>query len=224
MGTSRHLQRWLAAAAIASVATFALPAMAGQVTDPLGDFLPSYTGPQNADLDVLSFSSDFDGSVFHLSATLNGAIFKPDGTPNSPGAAYVFGFNRGLGTARFGAIAPGVLFDSVAAFIVGGPSVTVDLIAGTGPSALTAGAVVNGNILRLDVPFTSLPLLAGGFASPNQYTVNLWPRVGLRTNDQISDFAPDNSNISAVPEPTSLGLIAGGLLAAGALRRRKRIG
>ncbi len=97
----------LAALAITLVAGSALPAAAAPVTDPADDFLASYVGPQNADLDVLAAQGDFLGSRFVFGATLNGAV----GTTS--GGVYVFGINRGQGTARFGALATGVLFDSV---------------------------------------------------------------------------------------------------------------
>ena len=47
-----------------------------------------------------------------------------------------------------------------------------------------------------------------------QYTFNLWPRFASATvtgNAQISDFAPDNSNVhvAIVPESGSFALVAG---------------
>ena len=44
--------------------------------------------------------------------------------------------------------------------------------------------------------------------------------------DQISDFAPRNSNVrvTSVPEPATLGLLAVGLLAVVLLRRRRANG
>ncbi|HEY1017256.1 MAG TPA: PEPxxWA-CTERM sorting domain-containing protein, partial [Herpetosiphonaceae bacterium] len=51
---------------------------------------------------------------------------------------------------------------------------------------------------------------------------NLWPRNGVGNNNQISDFAPDNANITGVPEPGAWALMILGFAAAGlGLRRRQ---
>src|SRR5207302_5257972 len=83
-------------------------ARAGFITDSTGDFISSYGGRHNGDLDVVGAEVQFDGVNFYLHAVLNGAV----GTSN--GAIYVFGFNRGAGTAGFASIGiNGVLFDRV---------------------------------------------------------------------------------------------------------------
>ena len=76
---------------LAAVALVTTPAAAVTRTDSAGDFLPTYVGPHNGDLDVLKFSTSIVGSNFVLSATLNG----PVGT--TPGVIYVWGVNRGAG-------------------------------------------------------------------------------------------------------------------------------
>ena len=50
------------------------------VTDPVGDFLPTYAGPRGGDLDVVSTSVSLIRTNFIFSATMNGAI----GTPPKP--------------------------------------------------------------------------------------------------------------------------------------------
>ena len=156
-----------------------VPARPSLVTDAPGDFVAGYAGPRAGDVDVRSFETVYDGTNFVLTATMNAALGA------TPGALYVFGFNRGTGTARFGALATGVLFDVA---VVARPDGT----GAVGTAALPAGSVVvSGSTLRVTVPGSLLP--PQGF-SPPQYTVNLWPRVGTGNNDQISDFAPDNSN------------------------------
>ena len=156
-----------------------VPARPTLVADAAGDFVPGYAGPRAGDLDVRSFETVYDGTSFVLTATMNAPLGA------TPGALYVFGFNRGTGTARFGALATGVLFDIA---VVARPDGT----GAVGTAALPAGSVVvSGSTLRVTVPGSLLP--PQGF-SPAQYTVNLWPRVGTGSNDQISDFAPDNSN------------------------------
>src|SRR5689334_16021443 len=78
------------------------------ITDPAGDFIPTFTGTPSPDLDVRSSFATFDGSAFHFGATVNG----PVGTLAD--ALYVIGFNRGAGTANFASIGlPNVIFDSV---------------------------------------------------------------------------------------------------------------
>src|SRR3569832_2235943 len=79
-------------------------AQAAGITDPTGDFVPAYTGPKSGDMDVVFIQGAYNGVTIRLDATLNGA----PGT--TAGGGYVWGFQRGAGTARFGATAPGVLF------------------------------------------------------------------------------------------------------------------
>jgi hypothetical protein len=90
----------------AGIALATASAANAQAADPAGDFLPTYTGPQNGDLDVLSTGAIYDGTNFRFFATLNGNV----GTTS--GAFYVWGVDRGAGVAGFGALAPGVLFDT----------------------------------------------------------------------------------------------------------------
>jgi len=211
------MTRWfvLATAVLGLVAGTAGRAEAVLISDPVNDFIPTYTaGPKNGDLDVTSVGVTFNGSRFVLTATLNGTL----GT--TPGALFVWGVDRGAGTARFGAIAPGVLFDSVVVLQADATG-TVNRIVGGGSSILAPGDVtVSGNTLTAIVPASFLPSLGKPEA---EYTFNLWPRLGAGNNNQISDFAPDNSNIGAtvVPEPSSIVLASlGGLILLARWRRK----
>jgi hypothetical protein len=70
------------------------PAVAATVSDPVGDFIPSFTGAASPDLDVTSFSVSLDPSatLFALGAVLAGDI-----DPSLAGF-YVIGMNTGSGT------------------------------------------------------------------------------------------------------------------------------
>ena len=187
-------------AVFAALAGLSGRAGAGIVSDPADDFLPSYVGAHGGDLDVTSIDVTFDGNKFVLSATMSGAI----GT--TPGALYVWGVDRGAGTARFGSLASGVLFDSVIVLQPNGTG-SVNRIVGGGSTALSPGDItISGNTITASVLASFLP--SQGFA-PADYTFNLWPRLGSGNNNQISDFAPDNSNIAAqsVPEPSTFVMI-----------------
>lgn len=192
----------------------ATPAEAATVTDATGDFLPTYVGPLLADLDVTSFSVNYNAvsSVFTLGATFAGAI-----DPATVGF-YVFGVNTGTGTNRpFGALGQGNVIFNQAIVIRKDGTGTI------GATALSPSDIqIAGNILTFRIAASLMP--STGFA-PEQYGFNLWPRIGTGNNNQITDFSPENATLAAVavPEPASwLLLMAGFGLVGGMMRSRRR--
>ena len=199
--------RWLCTAALLA-APFMAHAVDG-VTDAANDFLPTFAGSINSkDLDVLSANVLYDAgsNLFQLTATMGGAIGL------TPTGFYVWGVNRGGGTAIFAPNGiPGVRFDSTVTLRPGGASTA-------GGQPLSASAItISGNTITAVVSGTVLA--SNGFANKLDFTWNLWPRDGAFSGfAAISDFAPDNANFSstagtvaAVPEPQTLALLLGGL-------------
>jgi hypothetical protein len=142
----------------------------------------------------------------------------------SAGGFYVYGVDRGQGTARFATNGiAGVLFDMVVIINADGSGRVNDLVGGMPAFVFGAGAAhISGPSFSLDLDDALLP--SRGFASA-AYTWNLWPRDGTQPAGfgQISDFAPDNSNFATtVPEPASLALAALGMAALLGVRRRAR--
>lgn len=197
--------------------TLASPALAATVSDPTGDFLPSFVGTASPDLDVTSFSVSLDpgATTFTLGAVLAGDI--------NPALAgfYVIGVDTGAGAIRpFGAIGePNVIFDQVLIVQKNGTATL-------GANPLTVDMV--GNQFILTVPTSLLPSTGATLAN---YGFNIWPRFGATVtgNSQISDFAPNNALLSisgvftAVPEPASwLTMLLGFGLIGGAMRFRRR--
>ena len=205
-------KRLLLSVAALSLATAAQAQ--SSVSDPTGDFLASYTGPDNPDLDVTSLSVSYNASTtsFLIQSTFAGNI-----DPSLPGF-YAIGVNTGTGTGPFASIgAPDVLFNQVIA-------VQKDGSATIGATALSAGSVtIGGNALSVMVPLSLLP--STGF-DPAQYGFNIWPRSGTTGGlGVISDFAPNNATLAAaaVPEPAAWSLMLGGFaLIGGTLRRGRR--
>ncbi len=186
-------------------------AQATTVTDPTNDFLASYTGPHEADLDVVSFSVAYDAAAqaFDVKSTMAGAIDA------SLAGFYAIGVNTGTGTGPFAGIGePNVLFNKVISVQKAGTAA----ISGV---AVPGGVTISGDTLSLIVPLSMLP--TSGF-SPENYGWNIWPRSGtVGGNAVISDFAPENSTIAAIPEPASWALMLGGFgLVGTALRRRRQ--
>jgi hypothetical protein len=190
-------------------------AFAAPFVDPIGDFIPSFVGPHNADLDVVTSEVTLRGSQFVFNAKLAG----PVGT--TAGSLYVLGLDRGAGTSRFPVIAPGVLFDEVLAVTGGGVATVRDLIAGTATTLSAGATTISGDNLTVSFPVNLAPSLG---LTPSNYTWNLWPRTGAGNDNQISDFAPDNSNVrvtvASVPEPGTVALFGLGAVGLMAMRRR----
>jgi hypothetical protein len=214
--------RTLSAALAGAVLASAAPALA--LPDAAGDFLATYTGAQSADLDILSASAVYDGTSFHLSATLAGS----PGT--TEGSLYVWGINRGAGLPRltFGApsVGSGVLFDAVAVMFPDGLG-RVAILPPVGAPAITnlPGLVsIQGSTISASFAASLLP--ANGFA-PEDYTFTLWSRSRVNplldgANTEIADFAPNVGGFrAAVPEPATWALMITGFGWIGAALRRR---
>jgi hypothetical protein len=186
------------------------------ITDRPGDFLATFAGSSaSTDLDVLSASVFYNAGtdVFTLTATMSGAV------GSTATGLYVWGVNRGAGTAGFAANGiTGVRFDRVILLRPDGTGT----VAGAG--ALPGGSVMlSGNTITATVSGSLLP--STGFANKLDYTWNLWPRDSAFAGfTAISDFAPDNANFTAtpVPEPSTAALSMLGLGGLLAWRRRRQ--
>jgi hypothetical protein len=190
------------------------PAQAITVSDATGDFLASYTGSPDADLDVTSFSVVYDTTtqIFTLGAVFAGVI-----DPTKAGR-YIIGVDTGRGALRpFAAIGqPNVTFDQAI-------TVQKDGTGSVGATALAAGAItIVGNQFTAAIPLSLLP--STGY-NPLAYGWNLWPRGAPAGAAGISDFAPENRVLQiAAPEPGTWMMMLGGFGIAGVALRRRTAG
>src|SRR3954469_18786870 len=91
-------------------------ARAALISDPAGDFLSTYTGPQDAGLDVVAHEVTLVGDRMNFFGRMAG----PVAPTQAIGGVYLFGVDRGSGTPRFTntppappVIGPGVVWDVI---------------------------------------------------------------------------------------------------------------
>jgi hypothetical protein len=218
----RTLLKFASALALLSSTTAASAA----ITDTADDYLGTYTGPINADLDIVSADVAFDGSSYFLSATENGAI----GT--TAGSLFVWGINRGSGTPRLTLGSPSVgadiLFDSVIVMFPDGTLrvVTFPLAGAPTINQIAGGTTIIGDTLSATVPVALLGSM--GF-DPSDYTFALWSRARVNpaadgTNAEIADFLTGSGSLvpRAVPEPATWMMMLVGFGLAGMSMRSAR--
>ena len=199
-------------------------AASAAISDPTSDFLLTYTGPANADVDIVSADVAFNGSAFTFSESMNGAV---GATPNS---LYAWAVNRGAGIARPTLAPPSIgstlLWDAVVVMFADG-TLRVVTFPLAGPPTITTiagGTTVAGNSLSATVAASLLP--STGFA-PAAYTFELWSRVrvnpaGDGLTSEVADIAPNGGPIvAAVPEPATWMSMLLGFGMIGGLHRRK---
>ena len=196
------------------------------ISDPTSDFLLTYTGPTNGDVDIVSADVAFNGSAFSFSETMNGAI----GT--TPNALYVWAVNRGAGIARPALAPPAIgstlLWDAVVVMFADGTLRVVTFPAAGAPTItnIAGGTTVAGNSLFGTVAASLLP--STGFAA-TAYTFELWSRARVNPladglTSEVADLAPGAGPIvAAVPEPaTWLTMLLGFGLIGSVMRRKAR--
>ena len=218
--------RFLCKATVALAALASATAASATVVDPTADFLSTYTGPLNGDIDILSGDVAFDGTSYFLTSTQNGTI------GSTAGSIFVWGINRGQGAPRltFGSpsVGAGVLFDAVVVMFPDG-TLRVVTIPSAGPptiNVIAGGTSVAGGTLSSIIP---LALLGSTGFLPGDYTFSLWSRARVNpaadgSNAEIADFLPNSGSIQArvVPEPaTWLTMLLGFGLVGGLLRSSK---
>ena len=196
-----------------AAACSAWPAHAEPFIDAQGDFLPTYAGPKDADLDVRFADVVIDpkAGTVTVSGVLSGPIDK------ASGKFYVFGIDRGRGEAGRDLIFEGALggepkighgvrWDAAIGLLANGQAVFFDALNPGVVPLPNVTARIAGSEISATVPLSLLP--SQGF-SLKDYTFNFWPRSQVSlANTTVSDFAPDNGDarVSIVGQRTAFSM------------------
>ena len=189
------VERGLCDVAFCSIAIAAT--LPSPISDPTYDFVSTYIGPRNSDLDIVEFTAQFDltRSVFIFRAKLSGAIRQ---TPNS---VYVICVNRGNGSALLESIGmSSVLCDSAVIVKNNGVATVATFEPAFKNSPLNGTVKIKGAEFEITVPALQLPTT--GFAL-GDYTVILWSRSDGGKNDLVADVAPDSGSLKVSIAPSA---------------------
>jgi hypothetical protein len=178
------------------------PGQADEILDPVGDFLPTYTGIKDAGLDALAHQVTLAGDRIVFYGRMDGPIAPTQAI----GGLYLIGMDRGRGTPRFLAgtpqIGPNVTWDLIVRINPNGTGLVNNQVAGVITPLDPADILINDDEFFASVPLNLL--LPAATRPPCEWTYNLWPRNGIIVgqNGNVSDLAPDNSNspVQTVPE------------------------
>jgi hypothetical protein len=169
-------------------------ARADEIADPVGDFLPTYTGPQDPGLDVVAHEVTLLGDRIIFFGRMAGPIAPTQAI----GGLYLTGLDRGRGTPRFRAstppIGPNVLWDLIVRINPDGSGLVNNQAAGAVTPLNRGDISIHGNEFTASVPLSLL--LPAATRPPQEWTYNLWPRNGIVVgqNQHVSDLAPDDDN------------------------------
>jgi hypothetical protein len=211
------MRRFLIAAAVMAGLSAGTAHAATVVHDRSHDIIPNYLdhhpGTPDPSLDITSFSVDLINGTFLLDAIFDGSIV------DGPAAGdWVLGVDVGPGAIHpFGPIGAGnVTFDT--AIVIGKTFQTM-----FNGHPLTAAIVKNNGVFNeFKLSFDSSFFPPGATVDPSHFGFNLWSRDGTGGINSIADFAPNNSTISAAPEPLSWALMIFGFGMSGACLRGRR--
>ena len=163
------------------------------ISDPVGDFLLTYTGPQLPGMDVVAH----EVVVLEDRGRVILGRMPPDAPTPAIGAC-TFPADRGQGTPRFlggtPQIGPNVLWDSLVIINPAGIGRVNNQVAGVVTLLNPADIHINGNEFTASVPLSLL--LPAATRPPQEWTYNLWPRnsTNIGQNAAVSDLAPDDGN------------------------------
>lgn len=164
------------------------------IADPVGDFLPGYTGPQDPGLDVVAHRA----MVTTQRVIFSGKMAGPIAPTQEIGGLYIIGVDRGQGTARFAGrtpvIGPNVLWDSVVRVNPDGTGLFNNIIGGVITPLAAEDITIDGNEFSVSVPLSAM--LPSATRPPEEWTYNLWPRNSavIGNNAAVPDLAPDDGN------------------------------
>ncbi len=200
----------------------AAPALSAPVSDPAGDFLPSYTGPLGGDVDILS------GAVTRRDGMIQFDVEVAANFGTTPNVLAVWAINRGAGTPRLSFLAPPVAgnlpFDALFVMFDDGSARAVTFVGMVPTITLLPGAAnIAGSTMQ---GFVSTALYTSTGFALEDYTYGLWTRQRINPvmdsgNFEVADLLNGGNPFRAsVPEPASWAMLILGFGAIGTRLRR----